>query len=80
MSGLLLADSYTLSQVQSQNSTKNSHKSHFHARNYCLEGLRGMAENTSGESEVSVRVQSWHGTPWRLPVTVTDETASKEMS
>lgn len=77
MSGLLLADSYTLSQVWSQSSTKNSQKSHFHARNDSSEELEDRAENTSGESEVSVRVQSWHGTPWRLPVTVTGKTASK---
>lgn len=56
MSGLLLADSHTLSQVQSQGSTKNSRKSHFHARNDSSEELGDMAENKSGESEVSVRV------------------------
>lgn len=55
MSGLLLADSHILSQVQSQSSTKNSQKSHFHARNDSSEELGDMAENKSCESGVSVR-------------------------
>lgn len=76
MSKLLLADSQTLSQVQSQSSTKNSRKSHFHARNDSSEELRDMAGNISGESEVSVSA-SWHGTPRMLPVTVADKTASQ---